>query len=107
MLLRATSCPKTLAITGLIDWEMANILPAYFEYVAAQISPTHQPEWREVILDVLRSVLRHECGAELGKDSLSSAEIDKGQEMYVKTLAAWNAVSEVERTAFNFLSEAA
>lgn len=50
--------PRTLAVTGFLDWEMANIMPAYFEYVAARLSGGHQPGWRRERLDVLRSVLR-------------------------------------------------
>ncbi|OJD10882.1 hypothetical protein AJ78_08224 [Emergomyces pasteurianus Ep9510] len=34
----------TLAVTGFLDWEMANIMPAYFEYIEARLSEGHQPE---------------------------------------------------------------
>ncbi|OJJ30562.1 hypothetical protein ASPWEDRAFT_46170 [Aspergillus wentii DTO 134E9] len=77
--------PSTLAVTGFLDWEMANIMPAYYEYVAARLCGGHQPEWRRELLDVLRSVLRHEC--------------DEEEESYRRTLAAWDAVVDVERFA--------
>ena len=82
--------PETLVVTGFLDWEMANIMPAYFEYVEARLSGGHQPEWRRELLDVLRSVLRCECDA---------VNVDEGEERYRKTLAAWDAVVDVERIA--------
>ncbi|KAL3478423.1 hypothetical protein BJX99DRAFT_224468 [Aspergillus californicus] len=81
--------PVTLAITGFLDWEMANIMPAYSEYVAARLTGGFLPEWRKEILDVLRSVLRCEC----------DEDDDGGEERYQKTLAAWDAVVDVERIA--------
>ncbi|EIW63443.1 uncharacterized protein TRAVEDRAFT_86823, partial [Trametes versicolor FP-101664 SS1] len=77
--------PDTLAITGLIDWERANIMPAYFEYVAAQLMGGHEPEWREELLEVLKTVLRRECEATCSEDG------DLGVEArYMKTMAAWD-----------------
>ncbi|EFR00388.1 hypothetical protein MGYG_03392 [Nannizzia gypsea CBS 118893] len=35
--------PDTLAVTGFIDWEVANIMPAYFEYACARLSGGHDP----------------------------------------------------------------
>ncbi|KAL4913559.1 hypothetical protein BDW62DRAFT_192226 [Aspergillus aurantiobrunneus] len=89
--------PGTLAVTGFLDWEMANIMPAYYEYVAARLSGGHQPEWRRELLDVLRSVLRCECGAERG--DLHAVDVEEGEERYRRTLAAWDAVVDVERIA--------
>lgn len=90
--------PYTLAVTGFLDWEMANIMPAYFEYVEARLSGGHQPEWRRELLDVLRSVLRRECDARRRED-LGAVNVDEGEERYRKTLAAWDAVVDVERIA--------
>ncbi|KAI0768001.1 hypothetical protein BD413DRAFT_614685 [Trametes elegans] len=53
--------PGTLEVTGLVDWEMANIAPAYYEYAVARLSGGH--DWRRELLDVLRGVLRRECEA--------------------------------------------
>ncbi|PGH05707.1 hypothetical protein AJ79_06723 [Helicocarpus griseus UAMH5409] len=78
--------PDTLAVTGFLDWEMANMTPAYFEYVSARLSGGHQSEWKKELLDVLRAVLRCECGGE-------------GEERYKNTLAAWDAMVDVERIA--------
>ncbi|KAJ6188673.1 hypothetical protein N7519_003581 [Penicillium mononematosum] len=90
--------PYTLAVTGFLDWEMANIMPAYFEYVAARLCGGHQPEWRRELLDVLRSVLRCECDAGRQED-LDAVNVDDGEERYRRTLAAWDAVVDVERIA--------
>ncbi|KAJ5895554.1 hypothetical protein N7495_007245 [Penicillium taxi] len=90
--------PYTLAVTGFLDWEMANIMPAYYEYVAARLCGGHEPEWRRELLDVLRSVLRHECDTRRRED-LDAVDIDKGEERYRRTLAAWDAVVDVERIA--------
>ncbi|KAI0708706.1 hypothetical protein C8Q72DRAFT_871846 [Fomitopsis betulina] len=102
--------PDTLAITGLIDWERANIMPAYFEYVAARLTGAHLPEWRKELLDVLRTVLRRECGVKCGEDAedgesgegMLSGDVDhfeEAEEKYRKTLAAWDAMVDVERPA--------
>lgn len=88
--------PDTLIITGFIDWEMANIMPAYFEYAAARLSGGHQPEWRKELLDVLRSVLRYE--EECDSDTRNQ-EFQGAAEGYTKTLAAWDAIVDVERFA--------
>ncbi|OJD10331.1 hypothetical protein AJ78_08611 [Emergomyces pasteurianus Ep9510] len=90
--------PHTLAVTGFLDWEMANIMPAYFEYVAARLSGGHQPEWRRELLDVLRSVLRRECDARR-PEYLSLADVDELEGRYRRTIAAWDAVVDVERIA--------
>ncbi|KAI3114940.1 hypothetical protein CBS147333_2095 [Penicillium roqueforti] len=88
--------PCTLAVTGFLDWEMANIMPAYYEYVAARLSGGHQPGWRRELLDVLRSVLRCECDAGRQED-LDAVNVEDGEERYRRTLAAWDAVVDVER----------
>lgn len=85
-------------VTGFLDWEMANIMPAYFEYAAARLSGGHQPERRRELLDVLRSVLRRECDAGPRED-LEAANVEEAQERYRRTLAAWDAVVDVERIA--------
>lgn len=90
--------PHTLAVTGFLDWEMANIMPAYFEYAAARLSGGHQSQWRRELLDVLKSVLRCECDSEHQED-LDPANIDKGEERYRRRLALWDAVVDVERIA--------
>ncbi|OAQ96968.1 hypothetical protein LLEC1_07524 [Akanthomyces lecanii] len=90
--------PDTLAVTGFLDWEMANIMPAYFEYVAARLSGGHQPAWRKELLDVLRAVLRCECDTGLRED-LPIVNFDGGSDKYRRTLAAWNAIVDVERIA--------
>ncbi|KAJ5800486.1 uncharacterized protein N7518_002554 [Penicillium psychrosexuale] len=90
--------PCTLAVTGFLDWEMANIMPAYYEYVAARLSGGHQPGWRRELLDVLRSVLRCECDARRQED-LDAVNVEDGEERYRRTLAAWDAVVDVERIA--------
>jgi hypothetical protein len=77
---------------------MSNIMPAYFEYVAARLSGGHQPEWRRELLDVLLSVLRRECDTGCGED-FHPADVDKGEERYRRALAAWEAVVDVERIA--------
>lgn len=35
--------PITLQVTGLIDWELANVAPAYFEYATARLCSGHGP----------------------------------------------------------------
>ncbi|KAJ5542963.1 hypothetical protein N7461_008966 [Penicillium sp. DV-2018c] len=90
--------PCTLAVTGFLDWEVANIMPAYFEYIAARLSGGHQPGWRRELLDVLRAVLRCECDAGRQED-LAAVNVDDREERYRRTLAAWDAVVDVERIA--------
>ncbi|EEP80510.1 predicted protein [Uncinocarpus reesii 1704] len=90
--------PDTLEVTGFLDWESANIMPAYFEYVQARVSGGHDPEWRVEVLDILRAVLRHECGDVNGDDG-------EGEGRYMKTLAAWNAMVDVERPALGYSDE--
>ena len=53
--------PITLEVTGLIDWELANIAPAYFEYATARLCGGHLPEWRKELLEVLCNVLQAAC----------------------------------------------
>ncbi|OAL70346.1 hypothetical protein A7D00_5312 [Trichophyton violaceum] len=83
----------TLAVTGFIDWEIANIMPAYFEYACARLSEGHDLEWRVELLDVMRSVLRREC------EAISTG---KGEQLYQKTLLAWDAMVDVERFAQHY-----
>ena len=90
--------PHTLEVTGFLDWEMANIMPAYFEYVMARLYGGHNSEWRKDLLDVLRSVLRYECDSRL-HDDLNSVKVSEEHNSYERTLAAWNAVTDVERVA--------
>lgn len=87
--------PDSLAVTGFLDWEMANIMPAYFEYAAARLLGGHQPEWRKELLDVLRSVLR----CEFKTEGQGDVDNDSEQGNYARTLAAWDAVVDVERIA--------
>ncbi|KAF3491892.1 uncharacterized protein GIQ15_01409 [Arthroderma uncinatum] len=82
--------PQTLAVTGFLDWEVSNIMPAYFDYVNARLSGGHDPGWRVELLDIMRSVLRRECNA---------VNADKGEELYNKTLAAWDEIVKIERFA--------
>ncbi|KAI0708560.1 hypothetical protein C8Q76DRAFT_745063 [Earliella scabrosa] len=96
--------PDTLALTGLLDWEMANVMPAYFEYVAARLSGGHMPEWRRELLDVLRAVLRRESEAVKGEDQKErnahgGGDTGEGEQRYKRTLAACDAVVDVERIA--------
>ena len=88
----------TLEVTCLLDWETANVMPAYFEYTAARLTGGHQPDWRKEILDVLRTVLRRECEIGTPKD-LVPAEVNERDKRYSRTLAAWDAVTDVERIA--------
>ncbi|KAJ6779591.1 hypothetical protein PWT90_08507 [Aphanocladium album] len=90
--------PDTLAVTGFLDWEMTNIMPAYFEYFGARLSGGHQPAWRKELLDVLRSVLRCECDNG-GREDLPVVNFDEGNDQYRRTLAAWDAIVDVERIA--------
>ncbi|OAA48783.1 Aminoglycoside phosphotransferase [Cordyceps fumosorosea ARSEF 2679] len=91
--------PDTLAVTGFLDWEMANIAPAYFEYTMARLSGGHEPEWRKEVLDVLRAVLRSECDADERRGDLGAESSD---DRYSRTLAAWDAVVDVERFAQDY-----
>ncbi|KAI0731870.1 hypothetical protein C8Q72DRAFT_958852 [Fomitopsis betulina] len=90
--------PDTLAMTGLLDWERANIMPAYYEYVAARLTEAHLPEWRKELLDVLRMVLRRECGVKCGEVG-EAGELSEDADSPLMTLAAWDAMVEVERPA--------
>lgn len=90
--------PDTLMVTGFLDWETANIMPAYFEYVAARLSGGHKPAWRKELLDVLRSVLRCECKTMRWGD-IGANDSNGGRDNYSDTLAAWDAIVNVERIA--------
>ena len=57
--------------------EMANIMPAYFEYVAARLSGGHQFAWRRELLDVLRSVLRCECDTGRQEDLDAVVDVER------------------------------
>ena len=90
--------PRIFDITGFLDWEMANIMPAYDEYIEAWLSGGPDPEWRVELSDVLRSVLRHECGADI-EGELNSDRFNEEQETYERNLTAWSAMTDVERIA--------
>ncbi|KAK2880085.1 hypothetical protein FQN49_000599 [Arthroderma sp. PD_2] len=77
--------PDSLNITGIIDWEDANVVPCYFEYIAARLSEGHLPQWRKVLLGVLEKVLERECE-------------EKGAS-YLEELVRWKALVDVERYA--------
>ncbi|KAK2759116.1 hypothetical protein FQN54_003215 [Arachnomyces sp. PD_36] len=96
--------PSTLAVVGFLDWEMANIMPAYFEYGMARLCGGHQSAWRRELLDVLRSVLRHECAERRKTPDVLDVEKEEG---YMKTLAAWNAMVDVERFAQGYNDDCA
>ncbi|TAQ87789.1 hypothetical protein B7494_g3868 [Chlorociboria aeruginascens] len=94
--------PSTFQVTGLIDWELANVAPAYFEYAAARLCGGHDPSWRKVLLEVLREVLRIECERTLSKaDSVSSSKstVTDSEKLFKETLVAWNSLVDVERSA--------
>ncbi|KAL6310212.1 hypothetical protein BKA93DRAFT_924484 [Sparassis latifolia] len=76
--------PDTLNIVGLLDWEDANVVPSYFEYVAARLSSGHLPYWRVELLEVLEKVLERGC-----------AETTNVEEEF----ARWKALVDVERYA--------
>lgn len=106
--------PNTLEVTGVVDWEMANAMPAYFEYVAARLSGGHLPEWRRELLDVLREVLCRECGVQHGGESSGEGRAREGveadgggKEGYKRALAAWDAVVDVERIAQGYSDDCA
>ena len=94
--------PTTLEVTGFIDWELAIVAPAYFEYAAACLSGGHQPEWRKELLEILREVLRIECEREVVRtDRATGSQLkERGiNDLFKETLAAWNALVNVERPA--------
>ncbi|OOQ83195.1 Aminoglycoside phosphotransferase [Penicillium brasilianum] len=70
--------PSTLAVTGFLDRRWPISCPR--------------------TLNVLRSVLRRECDAGRGED-LEDVNVEEGEERYRRTLAAWDAVVDVERIA--------
>lgn len=88
----------SLEITGLIDWEMANVAPTYFEYVAARLAGGHLPEWRKVLLEVLQMVLRFECS---GGD-VKTEEAGASEDRYRQALHQWKELVDVERVAQGF-----
>ncbi|OBZ73341.1 hypothetical protein A0H81_06787 [Grifola frondosa] len=75
--------PDTLDIIGVLDWEYANVVSSYFEYIAARFSGGHRPYWRAELLEVLEKVLERECG---------EARVEE-------ELARWKALVDVERYA--------
>ncbi|CAK3807705.1 Hypothetical predicted protein [Lecanosticta acicola] len=94
--------PSTLEITGLIDWESGNVAPAYLEYTMARLSGGHDPEWRRELLEILRDVLCVECERgvrQRGETDSSQATAKRSDELFSETLAAWNALVDVERPA--------
>ena len=93
---------ETLEITGLIDWELANVAPAYFEYALLCISGGHQPEWRKELIQVFLQLLRVECEQEIARCMDTATPEVKGRatdELFRETLTAWNAFVNVERYA--------
>ncbi|KZT03197.1 uncharacterized protein LAESUDRAFT_738383 [Laetiporus sulphureus 93-53] len=76
---------NTLTIVSLLDWEYANVVPTYFEYVAARLSGGHRSYWRAEPLEVLEKVLERECG-----EMMTNVEAE---------LARWKALVDVERYA--------
>lgn len=93
---------ETLEITGLIDWELANVAPAYFEYALLCISGGHQPEWRRELIEVFLQLLRVECEQETARSMDTASPEVKGRatdELFRETLTAWNAFVGVERYA--------
>jgi hypothetical protein len=94
--------PTSLQVTGFIDWELAIVAPAYYEYAAARLSGGHQPDWRTQLLDILLKVLRKECEREIAKRSQifdSETTEERCAELFTETLAAWKALVDVERSA--------
>ncbi|KAK2731182.1 hypothetical protein FQN57_003544 [Myotisia sp. PD_48] len=74
--------PDSLKITGFLDWEMANIMPAYYEYTEALLCGGHQPPWEKDVLGVLRCVLRYECNRD-------AANLDEAEERYKARFWMW------------------
>ncbi|TFY58374.1 hypothetical protein EVJ58_g6452 [Rhodofomes roseus] len=91
--------PDTLEVTGFLDWEMANVMPAYFEYVLARLSGGHQAEWRKELLDVLKNVLRVEAQNRAAQQTSVEDGGSAGDEEYGRALKAWNRLVDVERSA--------
>ncbi|CAD0087968.1 unnamed protein product [Aureobasidium vineae] len=92
--------PSTLQVTGLIDWELANVAPAYFEYAVARLSGGHDPSWRKVLLEVLRQVLRIECDRALYEtDPKGDFTVSEKEDLFADAMAAWNSLVNVERSA--------
>jgi len=93
---------STLQITGLIDWELANIAPAYFEYAMARLCGGHNASWRKELLEVLREVLRIECQRTLSKlysVATSESMATDREKLFKEKLVAWNSLIDVERYA--------
>ena len=100
--------PVTLKVTGIIDWGMGNIAPAYMEYVHARLSGRHEPWWRPIILEVLRRVLLRECELEAAargdaywRPYLGTRE-QAAAYLFSTSLAAWKALVDVERPVQGF-----
>ena len=94
--------PETFAVTGLLDWEMANVAPAYMEYTAARLLGGHDPEWRKELLEVLRGVLLRECEREVAMKGPGTNAKEEVEKLFVETLATWNALVDVERPACGY-----
>nr|POE87427.1 hypothetical protein CFP56_30016 [Quercus suber] len=100
--------PTTLDVTGFIDWELANVAPAYFEYTIACLAGGHLPEWRRDLLELLHEVLRIECEHKVVEDSgLASSSSNEMaiKTLFRETLTAWNALVNVERPAQGYSDE--
>ncbi|KEQ88678.1 hypothetical protein M438DRAFT_402509 [Aureobasidium pullulans EXF-150] len=98
--------PSTLQVTGLLDWELANIAPAYFEYVAARLGGGHDPPWRKVLLEVLRQVLRIECDCAVGRtDTKQDLAVSRSEDLFMGSMAAWNSLVDVERFAQGYTDD--
>ncbi|KAH0361813.1 hypothetical protein KCU65_g8435, partial [Aureobasidium melanogenum] len=92
--------PSTLQVTGLIDWELANIAPAYFEYTVARFCGGHDPAWRKVLLEVLRQVLRIECDRALyDTETKRKFTASEKENLFTDVMTAWNSLVNVERPA--------
>ncbi|CAD0115412.1 unnamed protein product [Aureobasidium uvarum] len=92
--------PSTLQVTGLLDWELANVAPAYFEYALARLSGGHDPPWRKVLLEVLRQVSRIECDRALSEtDPKRDFTAGEKEDVFNDAMAAWNSLVNVERSA--------
>ncbi|THX25597.1 hypothetical protein D6C90_01283 [Aureobasidium pullulans] len=95
-----------LLVTGLLDWELANIAPAYFEYVAARLGGGHDPPWRKVLLEVLRQVLRIECDRAVGRtDTKQDLAVSRSEDLFMGSMAAWNSLVDVERFAQGYTDD--
>lgn len=97
--------PETLEVSGFLDWEMANVAPAYFEYTMARLSGGHDKRWRQVLLGVLREVLKIECEHEVAQYSWQSDIDTDPTKIFAQCLDAWNTLVDVERVAQGYSDE--